>query len=407
MWDHPSPVWGELRPAVVSCLDKGVCAVARIFGTLERALTAAITPRLRTAVRIFIAWTVYSLLVAQQSYMLRLTSARPGTWIQAFLDNASYAYSWALLTPLIFYLGAKLPLAPPVSVRNGLIHLFVSVALALLTEVVSLLCLTVTDPERYPLPTRYGMMRSAFIMADYGTMLYWVVLLIHHALRYLQQRNEANLRTAELQTQLAGAQLQALKMQLQPHFLFNALNSVSELIHQDPNTADRMLALISDLLRTFLQIADTQEVRLEEEIGILERYLEIQKIRFEDRLRFRINIPEGARDAMVPSLILQPLMENAVRHGIANRESDAFIEIAAKREDRALLVTVADNGRPGKPACPDEFIEGTGLRNTRRRLAALYGSGQRFEIRASPHGGIEAMFSIPFRVYTGKQAAAT
>ncbi len=351
--------------------------------------------RSRFVLLTFVAWTIYGAVLAQQTYIGRLYSDHTASWPHAILDSAAYVYLWALFTPLIVYLGDKRPLVAPFSLRNAIFHCAVAVVLAFVSQCLVVLELCRQDPVRYPVPNAAALFRTAFIMTDYG-LTYWVVLLIQQSLRSLNQRNAAQLRASELQSQLAGAQLQALKMQLHPHFLFNALNSVSELIHQNPEIADRMLALISDLLRTFLQASETQEVRLEDEIGVLERYIEIQKIRFEDRVHFRIEIPPSARDAMVPSLILQPIMENAVLHGIAHREKNGLIEIAARRENGSLHISVSDNGNPVTSKSPDEFVEGMGLRNTRRRLYAMYGSDHQFVIGRSRHGGVEAAMTIPF-----------
>jgi two-component system, LytTR family, sensor kinase len=356
--------------------------------------------RLRFALLIFLAWTIYGAVIAQQTYIARLYSDHSPSWLHAILDSAAYVYLWALFTPLIVYLGEKRPLVAPFSWSNAIFHFAAAVVLSFVSQCLVVLQLSQEYPLRYPVPDSAALFRTAFIMTDYG-LTYWVILLIQQSLRSLNQRNAAQLRASQLQSQLAGAQLQALKMQLHPHFLFNALHSVSELIHQDPNMADRMLALISDLLRTFLQASETQEVRLEEEIGVLARYIEIQKIRFEDRVHFRIEIPPSARDAMVPSLILQPIMENAVLHGIAHREKNGLIEIAARRENGSLHISVSDNGNPVTSKSPDEFVEGMGLRNTRRRLHAIYGSDHQFVIGRSRHGGVEAAFTIPFHTQSG------
>jgi two-component system LytT family sensor kinase len=362
-------------------------------------VTLLLTRRGGLALATFLAWTLYGAVLAQQYYIARLYSDHPASWPEVLLNSACYVYLWALLTPAIVFLGNKRPLAAPFSLQNTILHMTVAVILAFISQCVVIALLTHEDPVRYPIPNAAALFRTAFIMTDYG-LTYWVVLLTHQSLRSVKLRNSAQLRASELQSQLAVAQLRALKMQLHPHFLFNALNSVSELIHQDPNTADRMLALISDLLRIFLQAAETQEVRLEEEIGVLERYIEIQRIRFEDRVHFIIHIPSSVRNAMVPSLILQPIIENAVLHGIARQEEGGLIEIAARRENGALHISVADNGDPYNLKKPDEFVEGTGLRNTRRRLNAMYGSGQQFEIRRSRYGGIEAALTIPFCTQT-------
>ncbi len=195
---------------------------------------------------------------------------------------------------------------------------------------------------------------------------------------------------------LVQAQLQTLKAQLQPHFLFNTLNSISTLMHEDVETADRMVVSLGDLLRATLGETGGQEVTLRRELEVLDLYLRIQLIRFQNRLKVNTDVDPEALDACVPNLVLQPLAENAVKHGIAPHSVDGVIDIGARRDGASLLLTVRDDG-PGLREPRQALREGVGLSNTRARLERLYGAAQNFEYGDAARGGFEVELRIPFR----------
>jgi sensor histidine kinase YesM len=218
---------------------------------------------------------------------------------------------------------------------------------------------------------------------------------VAHALNYHRLSRERALRTSQLEARLAQAQLQLLKMQLHPHFLFNTLNSISALIHHDVELADRMVARLGDLLRLALQHFGAEEVPLRQELEFVLSYLEIEQARLGPRLRFQLDVEEGAAEALVPTFLLQPLVENAIRHGVAARPLGGRVEVRARREASRLSLEVRDTG-PG-PA-PGEPAEGVGLSNTRARLGRLYGEEYQFELAGGPGGGAVVRVVIPFRV---------
>jgi sensor histidine kinase YesM len=185
-------------------------------------------------------------------------------------------------------------------------------------------------------------------------------------------------------------------MQLNPHFLFNTLNAIASLMHKDVKLADRMITRLADLLRYALESTDAHEVPLRQELSFLERYLEIEKTRFGSRLTVRMEIPEQALDALVPNLILQPLVENAIKHGIERRSKPGLIELRAVCEDQCLRLTLTDNG-PGLPAQPSAR-KGIGVANTRARLAELYGAAHTFELRDAEGGGVVVEVTLPLRL---------
>jgi two-component system LytT family sensor kinase len=239
-------------------------------------------------------------------------------------------------------------------------------------------------------------LQSIAYSLDYGVLQYTIVLIVHHAIDYYRRYEEGRRRATELEAQLAKAQLAALRMQLQPHFLFNTLHAISELVHSDPEAAERMIARLSDFLRLTLEHSGTMEVSLEQELEFVKRYLEIEKMRFEERLRVDLQVDPETLQARVPNLILQPLVENALRHGVARRARDGILRIRCSRVNGRLAMQVADNG----PGASGEIGEGVGLSNTRERLERLFGDQHRFELSNAPGGGFEATIEIPFASWT-------
>jgi ligand-binding sensor domain-containing protein len=207
---------------------------------------------------------------------------------------------------------------------------------------------------------------------------------------------DRELQASQLESKLTQAQLQILEMQLQPHFLFNTLNGIMVLIREDPETASLMIARLSEFLRLTLESAGAQEVTLRRELEFLDRYVQIERLRFGDRLTVEQDVPHELLDAMVPNLILQPLVENAIRHGVSKRRGQALISIGVTRDDGTLSIHVRDNGTGLPTRGSAELKEGVGLSNTRARLRHLYGQKQRFELNSPPDGGVSVLLSLPF-----------
>jgi LytS/YehU family sensor histidine kinase len=227
------------------------------------------------------------------------------------------------------------------------------------------------------------------------------LMLLGHAVYYARHSRNQAVRRAQLETRLAEAQLQVLRLQLHPHFLFNTLHTISALMHKDLRAADRMLALLGDLLRDSFEKVGAQEVSLKQELGFLERYLEIERTRFRDRLTIRLDIDPEALDAEVPNLLLQPLVENAIRHGIGKRQDAGCIDIVARRKSERLDVRIRDDG-PGLRQDVERAVRGgVGLANTAARLQQLYGDAHTFDLHNRPEGGLEVVLEIPFRPHRG------
>ena len=216
----------------------------------------------------------------------------------------------------------------------------------------------------------------------------------HWQERLSRRFSEAARERQQLQGRLDQARLQALRLQLQPHFLFNTLNTITALVHRDPPSAERMVTGLSELLRVSLGTAGDQEVRLDRELEVLRHYLDIQLVRFSDRLSVRFDIDPAARDAMVPSLLLQPLVENAIKHGISPRVAASHLSISVRRHNETLALEVADDGIGVRGSQP--LTEGVGLGNARARLASLYGTQHRLEAGPRPGGGFNVTIEIPF-----------
>ncbi|MEX2401484.1 MAG: histidine kinase [Rhodothermales bacterium] len=219
--------------------------------------------------------------------------------------------------------------------------------------------------------------------------------------KYRERREEAGW----LRAQLAEARLRALRMQINPHFLFNTLHSISTHLERDPRAVRRMIARLSELLRYSLEMNDVREVPLDQELHFIEGYLEIQTIRFPDSLQVSYEIAPETREALIPNLILQPLVENAIEHGVSTRSEGGLIEVRARRVGPRLVLQVADNG----PGCADDDMdeyEGLGLRNTRERLEGIYGDDYAFVLRSNDPSGCIAEISLPFHTTSDLRTTA-
>jgi signal transduction histidine kinase len=345
-------------------------------------------------------WTVLGLINVGQSYLHSLMEpSRTFAFDLALLLGLVDWYAWAALTPFIWYLARRWPLDLrhwPVSVP---LHLLVNL---LCTFVIVLLIVPVAQlypqsPGEEPRPFLV-MLRMYFVFyLVWYLWIYWAILGVCHALRYYRQYRERELQTSQLETRLAQARLQVLRMQLQPHFLFNTLHAISSLMHQDVEVADRMLARLGELLRTTIEHAGTQEIPLYQELEFIQPYLEIEKARLGERLTVKLDIDPEAVDAFVPNLILQPLVENAIRHGIAPFAVAGRLEIKACREQDRLRLEVRDNGPGLSPEQQNNLKAGVGVANTRDRLQQLYGAAHRFAMATSPDGGLVLTMILPFR----------
>ena len=347
---------------------------------------------------IFLFWTVAALAFTAQLYFTRILTERPFTLGRVVSEQFIYPYLWALATPLVLWLAWRFPVDQQRWRRNVPLHLLFALGFTVVINS-SFHLLYHLVSERFSKPyAAMDTVRTVIYNSSETVGVYWLILLFSYAFNYYKRYREGELATAQLQTQLAQAQLQALKMQLQPHFLFNTLHSISALLYRDAEAADRMIARLGDFLRLTLENSGTQEVTLQQELEFLKCYLEIERIRFQDRLTTHLDIDPRTLDAPVPNLILQPIVENAIRHGIAARSAPGRIEIQAKRNNGCLRIEVKDNGpglSPNHSGNARMKDGGLGLANTRARLAQLYGAAHRFELANAPEGGLVVTLEIP------------
>ena len=343
---------------------------------------------------IFAAWTVFGLLLANQGYMQAELRGRPVPWVEVLRRGLLDAYLWAFATLAIFWLARRFPLDRGRVLRGIVVHLVAAVVLALARAGF------MVELSRHVdwLEVR-SFSRQFWGSSSLNLIFYALLLGIAHAVLYHERYRERERAAERLAAGLTEARLQALKMQLQPHFLFNTLNAISALIPAEARPARRMVARLGDLLRIALEHEDTQEVTLREELAFLQPYLEIEQARLEDRLSVVMEIAPETLDARVPHLILQPLVENAIRHGIAPRIEPGRVEISATRgaDDRFLQLEVRDDGPGVEPDSQARTRKGVGLANVQSRLEQLYDGDHRFALENHPQGGAVVRIALPFR----------
>jgi signal transduction histidine kinase len=345
-------------------------------------------------------WTVVGLFDACQMALYHAYQGYDMPWPRVLFIGLFDWYYWALLTPVIFFVARRFP------VEHGrwMWHLPVHAAAAIFfATLVIALDVPPLQLVKLPYPSTQDMTAEELFKFLFARKLYFYVLVyatlvgVQHTLAYYRKFRERERQALQLQAQLAQTQLQVLKMQLHPHFLFNTLNAVSALLHQDVELADRMIARLGELLRRTLDNAGAQEVTLRQELEFIEPYLEIEKARLGARLKVGLDVDPDVLNARVPNLLLQPLVENAIRHGIAPRAGAGVIEIQAWRDGSALQLCVRDNG-PGLPAARLVAKKnGLGVANTRARLEQMYGSDHFFELRNGHYGGLEVTVRIPYQ----------
>jgi signal transduction histidine kinase len=348
---------------------------------------------------IFSIWTLCGFFLTSQVAFQNLLSENPVSFWRILSWQLFSGYVWFLLTPLILWLGRKLPFEKGGWKTSVPAHLVISFLIAFFQLAIDAYVLPKLGYLKRFQSAPFWDIYKIFLLVNlhFSVAIYWAVLSIYEAVRYYRKYRERELTTSKLEARLAQSRLQVLKGQLQPHFLFNTLNAISELIYRDREAAEQMIGNLSDLLRMSFEKLEVQEIPLKQELEFLKKYLEIEQMRFHDRLLVEMNISPDTLDACVPNMILQPLVENAIKHGIAPRSEGGKIEIAAQLVNDKLELSVADNGI-GVPLNDIENIsEGVGLSNTRRRLKHLYGNGHEFNLTPIEMSGFQVNLTIPFK----------
>ncbi len=339
-------------------------------------------------------WTLVGLAFASQFYLSSTLLGRSVSWGQAITYSLGDWYVWALLSVPILWLARRFPPEGSQPWRTAGIHLvaalFFSLIYVMLRALVGQVHSSLIDEPVTFLEVFRPLMVKTF---PFNLLIYGVIISASHAIEYYRKYHERTVHALELEKHLTEARLQALLRQLKPHFLFNTLNGIASLMHSDVDAADRMLVRLSELLRLTMHHPGQPLTKLSEEIAFIEKYLEIERIRFRDRLTVAIDVDPTALDIEVPSLILQPLVENAIRHGLEPQARPGHLDITVRRAAEILVLVVRDNGG-GQP--PGGFTrEGIGLGNTRERLRELYGDRHTFTLANHPQGGLEIRLTIP------------
>jgi protein-S-isoprenylcysteine O-methyltransferase Ste14 len=345
-------------------------------------------------------WLGIALFDATQTVIVMRSEGMHHAWVRLFVTLFFSWLPWALATPLVLRLAHRHPPAQWRRVSTWSIHLAACAAIGLVYAAWRAFFEAWLDPWTNPsgpqtFATGWWKLFSNGLLASfilYGTILV-VAAMLDSRRRLAEQQTEA----ARLAEQLSKAQLSALRQQIEPHFLFNTLNAIAGLVRERRNDAAvSMIVGLSDFLRRVLEDSHRQQVPLSQEMDFLQKYLDIQKVRFADRLQLSVNVPSDLLAAQVPSLILQPMVENAVKHGIAKRAQGGLIRISAHRLNTMLTLSIFNDG----PSLPDNWEQtrpGIGISNVRTRLQSLYGDAFDLRLRNQDTGGVEVLLSVPFR----------
>jgi len=339
-------------------------------------------------------WTIVALFFMTQAYVMYYAEKQPIRFGQQFLLQGLACYLWALATPLVLWLARRFCIQRHNWLRRAGFHFLVSMIIVTVLLTVHFLAFMILLGRASQI-TPLRLFGFIYYNLDRWLLIYGMICLMSHAFNYYSSYRKGELKASQLHTQLVQAQLEALKMQVQPHFLFNTLHSISALLSKDTDGARKMITRLGDFLRLTLENSGSMEVTLQQELEFLNGYLEIERIRFQDRLTTDIHVDPEVLDVRVPNLILQPIVENAMRHAIANSTSGR-VEINAMPRNGVVRIEVKDNG----PGIVDYSLEarrgkGLGLANTQARLVGLYGSAARFELNNDPAGGLVVTLEIP------------
>ena len=340
---------------------------------------------------IFAAWTFLAVFSSLQGAVYFAQRGQPIDWGEMLSGRFADWYTCALFTPLFFWMARRYP----IDRRTWRTALPLTVA-------VTSVCVVIKYALLVPLENSLGLARGATLAGALSrnfageSMAFWAVIGIIHAFEFNRRYQEREIAAADLRTKLSEAQLEALRSQIHPHFLFNTLHSISTLMHRDVEAADSMLTRLSDLLRLTLKHRGENEITLRDELSLADHYLGIMSIRFGDRLTIAQTIEPETLDALVPQFLLQPLLENALQHGVAATSGPARVEISARSSDGRLWVGVTDDGRGGPSAHRGER-HGMGLSNTRLRLEQLYGRDHALTLEKLPQRGTRITVEMPYR----------
>jgi two-component system, LytTR family, sensor kinase len=367
--------------------------------TTETAAGPARPQRVRTWIALFVLYTLIAILLTGYKYLDDLTRQHPGTFYLRVLEEGTGVYSVFLLLPLVFRYARVYLFERKGWLKLGLFHLAAAVVFSAAHTYMMAISRHFLSPLMGLGPYDYGIMTYRYPMEFSNDLIGFTVIVgLYSFYQRLRIAQAQQLAAAKLQTELAQAQLENLRLQLQPHFLFNTLNTISSVMYEDVRAADAMITQLGDLLRLTLQASRTHEIPLAEELEIARLYLDLMQKRFENKLQVSYAIDPSLNDTLVPQLVLQPLLENSLRHGMKSGNGPIELSVAAHREDGSLVLQVLDSGCGlGETDSSAIFGRGLGLSNIRDRLAHLYGDRQQFLISNRPSGGAEVTLRVPLR----------
>lgn len=344
---------------------------------------------------IWVGWTLVGLFFTSQVLVQEAYMEKAPPLGKVLFMQLSICYLWALSTPFALWLARRYRIEWQNWIRRIFLHIVLGTLLvgSMLAIHYIMFMPVFGYSDRI---TPFKDFQYVFYNLDRQLCIYWLMLSISHVINYYNRDKQGRLQAAQLRTQLVQSQLEALKMQVHPHFLFNTLHSISALLNKDVGSARSMIARLGDFLRLTLENVGTQEVTLQQEMEFLNTYLEIERVRFKDRLTTLVKVEPEMLDVTVPNLILQPIVENAMRHSVANNANCCQIEITASSRNGALRIEVKDNG-PGLPADlgAGRMKMGVGLANTKARLERLYGNHHLLEFINNPAGGLIVALEVP------------
>lgn len=354
----------------------------------------------------WVRWTLY---LAFMTLLGLINTGQSYLYCSAYGSTASFQfwptlvlgvsdwYLWAALTPVIIWLSRRYPFYPETWGKSLLVHLGCNLLFSFVVFMLTIPIFRWVSPDSQEKSLWFWIQGRANAYMILYFWIYWAILGSILSTQYYRQFRDREVKATRLEGKLAQAQLQVLKMQLQPHFLFNTLNAISALLHKDAESADIMIARLGELLRSTLENVGNQEIPLRQELEFIQPYLEIEKARLGERLQVDMHIDPEAMDAAVPNLVLQPIVENAIRHGIAPYVQKGRIDIRARRENGILRMEVEDNGPGLSLEQQINFRPGVGITNTRARLQQLYGPDHHFEMKNGATKGLTVTLLIPAR----------
>src|SRR5512132_3783636 len=355
--------------------------------------------RFRAILVVATALTIFSTLMAWQ--LSRADAKQPTPYGEIALLNGFYWYAWALLAPIIIWIANRVRIERQTWFKAVTIHVLAGMAFAeihIVAQEAFRRGLAIYNGRAISVPFFWRLKSAMIQYMDWEMMTYWAVIGLAFAVTYYREAQDRTVAAAKLETKLVETQLQTLQSQLHPHFLFNTLHAISALMHSNVDQADRMLSRLAALLRMTLDNVGQQEVPLKEELDFLERYLEIEQTRFRDRLTVKFDVQPEALDALVPWMMLQPLVENSIKHGISPQPGPGTIEVLARQENNRLVLEVRDDGVGLTQDALTALQSGIGLSTTRARLHHLFGRDYQFEFhRRTNMKGVTVKVVVPWR----------